>query len=330
MERVKTPVSLDIVIPVYNEEKVLDLLFQRLQTVFSVENQRKHHVKSVRYIFVDDGSGDQSAKTICRHIASGAPAVLCRLSRRFGHQSAVTAGFEKADADVVACIDADLQDPPEVILEMIAKWREGYDVVYGQRQKRKENLLKVLGYWTFYRLLAFLSDIDIPLDSGDFSLLDRRVVRAMRSLPEKDRFPRVLRAWVGFRQIGVSYERAARAAGAPKYTLKGLYRLATDGVASASIRPLKISQFFSICYLFLITALAAVIFIKLGPYLETKNEIALWFLFSYSLIAVGSFIQIFCIYILSAYVGRAYLEVKGRPSFLVMETIDKNNVRSDN
>ena len=200
MERDKVQPSLDIVIPVFNEEKVLDLLFQRLQAVFSQENLKKHCLKSVRYVFVDDGSRDQSAKIIARCIGQGAPAILCRLSRQFGHQSAVSAGLEKSDAETVACIDADLQDPPEVISEMLAKWREGYDVIYGERRKRKEGFLKVTGYWLFYRLLAFLSDIKIPLDSGDFSLMDRRVLEVIRSLPEKNRCPRVFRAWVGLKQ----------------------------------------------------------------------------------------------------------------------------------
>ncbi len=326
MERIKQAITLDIVIPVHNEEKVLDLLFQKLQVVFSSETQRKHGLKSVRYLLIDDGSKDQSANIVCRHIASGIPATLYRLSRRFGHQNAVSAGFEKSNADVIACIDADLQDPPEVILEMIAKWRQGYDVVYGQRQKRKENFIKVAGYWLFYRLLAYLSEIDIPLDSGDFSLMDRKVAQALCALPERIRFPRVLRAWIGFKQIGVSYERGMRAAGTPKYTLASLYRLATDGVASASIRPLQMSQVFSFCYLLLVITLVTAFTLKLKPYLEAKNEMALWFLFSYVLIAMGSFVQIFCTYIMSAYLGRAYIEIKGRPSYLIMEEINKDNV----
>ena len=321
-------VSLDVIIPVYNEEDVLDSLFERLEAVFSPSNKKEYRITSVRYIMVDDGSKDRSAEIIKKHMAKRIPAVLYRFSRNFGHQNAVSAGLQHTNADVVAIIDADLQDPPEAILEMLAKWREGYDVVYGERRKRKENFIKVGSYWLFYRLLAFLSEINIPLDSGDFSLMDRRVIQAMRDLPEKLRFPRVLRAWVGFRQTGLSYERSQRAAGATKYSFSKLYRLATDGVASASIRPLRMAQLFSIFYLILVSALALLSFSKLWSH-QGISEIGLWFLFSYLLISLGSFVQTFCIYILSSYVGRTYLEVKGRPPYVILEVIDKGNDATD-
>lgn len=319
-------ISLDIVIPVYNEEKVLDSLFGRLETVFSSSNKQKYLIKAVRYVIVDDGSEDQSASIICQHISQGIPAVLYRLSRNFGHQNAVSAGLNNAEADIVAIIDADLQDPPEVILQMIAKWREGCDVVYGVRRKRKENFLKVASYWLFYRLISFLSEIAIPLDSGDFCVLDKKVVQAMCNLPETLRHPRILRAWVGFKQEGVVYERTARIAGATKYSFPKLYKLATDGVASASIRPLRILQVFSILHLIFLLILALVVVTKYTSYLKANNEIALWFLFCYALIAVGSFVQTLCIYILSAYIGRAYLETKGRPTYLLMEVINKDTL----
>jgi dolichol-phosphate mannosyltransferase len=207
---------------------------------------------------------------------------------------------------------------------MLSKWRGGYDVVYGERRNRKENFLKVWAYWIFYRLLSFLSEISIPLDSGDFCLLDRKVINAIRDLPEKLRFPRFLRVWVGFKQIGFHYERSSRAAGNPKYSFSKLYRLATDGVASASIRPLKISQVFSIFYLLLSILLAIVCVFKFRSY-QNVNETALWFLFCYMLIALGGFVQAFCIYILSAYIGRGYLETKGRPSYIIMEIVSKEN-----
>ena len=322
-------ISLDIVIPVYNEEKVINSLFGTLKDVFSSDNKYRYRIKNVRYIIVDDGSKDQSAKIICEHISRGIPAVFYRLSRNFGHQNAVSAGLNNADADLVAIIDADLQDPPEVILQMIAEWREGFDIVYGVRTKRKENFFKVASYWLFYRLLSFLSEIDIPLDSGDFCLLDMNVVRAIRDLPETLRHPRILRAWVGFRQTGIKYERTARKAGSTKYSFSKLYKLATDGVASASIRPLKISQVFSVLYLALLIALSVVILVKYSTYLRTSNEVALWFLFCYALIVLGSFIQTLCMYILSAYIGRSYLETKRRPTYLVMEVVRKNPKSTD-
>ncbi|MBN1521135.1 MAG: glycosyltransferase family 2 protein [Candidatus Aureabacteria bacterium] len=315
-------VSLDIVIPVFNEEKVIGQLFERLRNVFCEKNRIKNHLERVRYIIVDDGSTDCSAEIISRYIKDGFPAVLYRFSRNFGHQNAVAAGLEQADADAVAVIDADLQDPPEIIFQMLEKRRQGYDIVHGIRKKRKENFLKVSAYWLFYRFLSFISEIDIPLDSGDFSLLDKRALEAVKSLPEKLRYPRVLRAWVGFRQVSVAYDRPERAAGKPKYSFSSLYKLATDGVASASIRPLKISQVFSLFYLFLVTILAFVFFYQI-VFKNTADQTFVWFMIGYLLIALGGLVQVFCIYILSAYIGRSYLEIKGRPSYIIMEVVKK-------
>jgi len=313
------PVSLDLVIPVWNEEDVLALLFTRLAEAFSPERCAASGIRSVRYVLVDDGSQDRTAEIVRAEIDRGAPAILLRLSRNFGHQAAVSAGLDQATADVVAVIDADLQDPPELVHEMTAAWRAGHDVVYGVRRRRKENVLKVAGYWAFYRLIALLSDLKVPLDGGDFGLMDQRVVSALRALPETLRFPRVLRAWVGFRQTGVEYDRPERQAGRTKYTLRRLYRLATDGVASSSVRPLQLAQVFSFSYFVLMFVLGAVILRRLlfsdAPGLPPS------LLVTYLLIASGSFVQALCLYILGAYVGRTYLEVKRRPAYLVMETV---------
>jgi len=235
-----------------------------------------------------------------------------------GH-AAVSAGLDHATGDVVAVIDADLQDPPELIHAMTARWREGFDVVYGVRQRRKENLLKVAGYWAFYRLLALLSDLQVPLDGGDFGLMDQRVVAALRSLPETLRFPRVLRAWVGFRQTGIGYDRPERQGGHTKYTLSRLYRLATDGLASSSVRPLQLAQVFSFSYFVLMFVLGVVVLRRLV--FSDEPGVSPGLLLTYLLIASGSFVQSLCLYILGAYVGRTYLEVKRRPAYLVMETV---------
>jgi dolichol-phosphate mannosyltransferase len=312
-------VSLDLVIPVWNEEDVVALLFRRLDEAFSAERCRASGIRSVRYVLVDDGSHDRTAEMIGAEIARGAPALLVRLSRNFGHQAAVSAGLDHATADLVAVIDADLQDPPDIVHEMVARWREGSDVVYGIRRRRKENALKVAGYWAFYRLVALLSDLKVPLDGGDFGLMDRRVVDALRALPETLRFPRVLRAWVGFRQTGVEYDRPERQAGRTKYTLRRLYRLATDGVASSSVRPLQLAQVFSFSYFVLMFVLGAVILRRL--LFSDAPGVPSSVLITYLLIASGSFVQALCLYILGAYVGRTYLEVKRRPAYLVMETI---------
>jgi dolichol-phosphate mannosyltransferase len=308
--------ALDVVIPVWNEEQTVEILFERLGRAFSREVLDKHRIASVRYLLVDDGSQDATAALIAEKIRQGAPAALLRLSRNFGHQSAVSAGLDYVTGDLAAVIDADLQDPPEVIVEMVARWRTGCDIVYGIRRKRQESLLKRAGYWSFYRLVAFLSDIKIPLDGGDFCLLDARVVGVIRSLPEKLRFPRGLRAWVGFRQEGIEYDRPKRQAGKTKYTLARLYRLATDGVISSSVRPLQVAQVASVAYLLLILLFSLLIVFRPPAF-----DVPPWVLVGYLLILSGNFVQALCIYILGAYLGRTYLEVKGRPAYVVMEIL---------
>jgi dolichol-phosphate mannosyltransferase len=312
--------TLDLVIPVYNEADALGRLFDSLDRTFSAANLAPRQIDRVRYVMIDDGSSDASARIIADRIRQGAPAALYRLSRNFGHQSAVCAGLDCATADLVAILDADLQDPPAVVLDMVDKSREGYNVVFGIRRRRKEPVWKRSGYWLFYRLLDALSDVKIPLDSGDFCLMDRQVLTALRDLPERLRFPRVLRAWVGFRQAGVEYDRPGRQQGASKYSIRKLYRLATDGIAAASIRPLKIAQLssFLLGVATLILTLAFVV-ILLGV---VETPLPLPFLLTYILITSGNALTLLSLYVVNAYVGRTYLEVKGRPTYIVMEVIE--------
>ena len=312
--------TLDLVIPIYNEADVLDVLFSTLEDTFSTPNLSCRNISRVRYLFVDDGSSDASAEIIRNRIRAGAPATLYRLSRNFGHANALSAGLDHANADFVALLDADLQDPPAVVLNMFDKANEGYSVVYGQRRRRKENLLKRIGYWSFYRLLALVSDIQLPLDSGDFCLLDRKVVLALRNLPERLRYPRVLRAWVGFRQTGIEYDRPKRRAGESKYTMRKLYRLATDGLASASTRPLKIAQFSS--FLFGIATMGLTLAFVLMLFGQLSVAIPLPYLLATILVVASNALTMLVLYVFSAYLGRMYLEIKGRPPYIVMETID--------
>lgn len=249
--------------------------------------------------------------------------MVCQLSRNFGHQSAVSAGLDLSDADLSAIIDADLQDPPEVVLDMVEAWRKGADVVDGVREKRKEGAHKVFCYWAFYRLLSFLSEVEIPLDSGDFCLMDRKVVVALKALPERLRFHRGLRAWVGFRHARVVYERNARAAGLSKYTFRKLYRLATDGVTSSSTRPLRIAQFFCLVFAFMSLASAAVLLRAFLAGGESREVV--WMQGVSFLISVSGFMVVSSIYVLSAYIGRAYLEVKGRPPYVVQRVIRRED-----
>jgi dolichol-phosphate mannosyltransferase len=319
--------TLDVIIPVYNEAEVLDLLFRDLDRAFSPHNLTSRNIRRVRYIFVDDGSSDASAAIVSERIRSGAPAILYRLSRNFGHPNALCAGLDNANADLVALIDADLQDPPAVVLEMIDQIRAGYDIVFGQRRRREEGIVKRLGYWTFYRLLASLSDIKMPLDSGDFCLMNRRAVMALRNLPERLRFPRVLRAWVGFRQIGVEYDRPRRPAGASKYPFGKLYRLATDGIAAASIRPLRIAQFST----FLFGVIALVLMFGFVLMLAGRLNISLShpFLLASLLFVSSNALTMLCLYVFSAYLGRMYLEVKHRPTYIVMEQVEGSETRDE-
>lgn len=312
--------TLDLVIPVYNEADALGRLFDTLDRTFSPASLAARQIDRVRYLLIDDGSSDASARIIADRIRAGAPAALYRLSRNFGHQSAVCAGLDCATADLVAILDADLQDPPEVVLEMVDKSREGYNVVFGVRRRRKEPIWKRIGYWLFYRLIDALSDVKIPLDSGDFCLMDRQVLKALRDLPERLRFPRVLRAWVGFRQAGVEYDRPSRQEGASKYSFGKLYRLATDGIAAASIRPLKIAQLSSFVLGVATLILMVTFFVILVGLVEAP--LPLPFLLTYILITSGNALTLLSLYVVNAYVGRTYLEVKGRPSYIVMEVIE--------
>jgi len=314
-------VSLDIVIPVFNEDETLELLFQRLESVFSLAARSACGLSRVRYLFVDDGSRDRSAQIIADRIRAGAPALLLRLSRNFGHQAAIVAGLDHADADLIAVIDADLQDPPEELVPMIAKWRAGFDIVYGVRQHRKENPVKKACYYLFYVILYHLSEGLIPRDSGDFCLLDRRVVEALAKLPERLRFVRGLRAWVGFPSVAHGYERFERAGGMPKYSFRLLYALATDGLTSSSIRPLKVAQVLAIIFFIISGAEAALTISQLLTAAERRPDLILPY-FQLLLTSATGFAVLFCLYIMSAYIGRTYLEVKGRPPYVLMETVE--------
>jgi dolichol-phosphate mannosyltransferase len=315
-----TASTLEIIVPAYNEAEVVDLLLERLAAALSPERLAAHGVRRARLLFIDDGSTDATAAILAERISSGLDARLIRFSRNFGHQSAVCAGLDEAEGDIVAIMDADLQDPPELLLPMVDRWRSGADVVFARRRRRRGNVLKRFGYWGFYRMVAFLSDIRLPLDTGDFGLMDRRVVLALRGLPERLRFPRGLRAWVGFRQEAFEFDRPERQAGKTKYAWSKLYRLATDGIAAMSTRPLQAAQLASFFFGLLTIAFLLML---LGGYVASPSSIPKPFLLAYILIASGNALQAFCLYILGAYVGRTYLEVKGRPPYVVMERVER-------
>jgi polyisoprenyl-phosphate glycosyltransferase len=307
--------TLSVVVPCYNEEEVILVTHARLIEVLGSQPGFELEV-----LYVNDGSRDRT-HAIVAGLADTDPRVnVVSFARNFGHQPAVTAGMHYASGDVVAIIDADLQDPPDVILRMLEQWREGFDVVYGVRTKRKESLIKRFAYSTFYRVYNRLASIDVPLDSGDFALMDRRVVDVLNSLPEKNRFVRGLRAWAGFRQTGCVYERAARSAGETKYSFGKLLKLAFDGIFNFSTTPLSL-----IFTLGLVTAFsaigAALLYFSARIFgfsiLGHRPEDVPGFTTLILTLLFFSGVQLISIGILGEYLGRIYQETKMRPSYVV-------------
>lgn len=310
--------TLDIVIPLYNEEAVLPALLAELERTFTPQALARGGVSAVRCLFVDDGSEDGSVAILTEPRARDVGVSIIRLSRNFGHQSAVTAGVASASSDLVAVMDADLQDPPACILEMIERWRQGADVVYAQRRSRQEGAFLRLCYAAFYGLYRLLSPIAVPAHAGDFCLMSRRVVDELNRLPERVRFARGLRSWVGFRQEAVPYDRPARSAGRSRYGLRSLYRLATDGIAALSLRPLQIAQALAVVYLFLSLAVIVASLLDVFEGLQASARIDILMV----LFLLSNAVVLFCLYIIGAYLGRTYLEVKGRPTYIVAEVIE--------
>jgi polyisoprenyl-phosphate glycosyltransferase len=301
---------LSIVLPVYNEQENLPALYGRLRE--ALEGKAIPY----RVFFVNDGSRDGTLPWLRSLSEADSRVRVLSLSRNFGHQISISAGLAHADGDAAVIMDADLQDPPEVIPDMLGRWEAGYDVVYAIRTKRKEGLVKRSAYALFYRLLRRISSVEIPLDSGDFSLLDARVVALLRTFPERNRFLRGLRSWVGFPQTELAYERMARGAGASKYRARNLLKLALDGFFAFSTVPLQLSTYLGF--------LAAILgFLYLGYALVSRflyQNPAGWT----SLAAIVLFLggtQLLLLGILGAYVGRVYEEVKQRPLYILDEVI---------
>lgn len=299
------------VLPVFNEQETIEETYRRLARV--MESLKD----AGEIVLVDDGSTDRSLE-IMRDLHQRDPRVqYLSLARNFGHQIAVTAGLIFARGDAVVILDADLQDPPELIPAMIEKWREGYQVVYAQRiARQREGLTKKLFAYLFYRVLRLLTHEDIPADTGDFCLMDRKVVDVLNSLPERGRYLRGLRAWVGFRQTAVPFERESRYAGKVKYTFRKSFGLAVTGIVSFSRMPLRLAT-----YLGLVVAAFALTMIAVVIYWRLFQPAAP--LIGYTIItAVILFlaaVQLLCLGIIGEYLGRVYEEVKGRPIFTLKE-----------
>lgn len=301
---------LSIVVPCYNEDAVLLELHRRLLAVLEQIDC------SFEIIYTDDGSQDGTVRLLREFQENDARVRLVSLSRNFGHQVAVTAGLEHARGEAVVIIDADLQDPPEVIPEMIERWRDGYQVVYGLRAGRAgETTFKRWSAKLFYRLLNKLSEIEIPLDVGDFRLLDRRVVDVLLAMPERDRFLRGMISWIGFKQGAVIYDRAPRGAGESKYSLIKMVRFALDSVISFSFAPLRLASW--IGFGAIGASLAGIVY-ALVIRLYTTEWVRGWASIFTAILFLGG-IQLITLGIVGEYVGRIYAEVKMRPLFVVRE-----------
>lgn len=307
---------LSIVIPVFNEEENLPVLYPRLARVL------EGAFPNFEVVFVDDGSQDQSREIIHNFTRQDKRITLIELARNFGHQVAISAGLDFAQGKGVIIMDADLQDPPEVLPLFIAKWQEGHDVVYAIRTRRKEGWARRTAYTFFYRLLQRVANIEIPLDAGDFCLMDRKVVDILNRMPERNRFVRGLRSWVGLEQVGLPYERQTRYAGKPKYTFSRLIYLALDGFVSFSFLPLRVITIIgSIVSLFsFFLAIWYVIqkfTVGLNPPGFATLVVAVFFLAGIQLMTIG---------VIGEYVGRIFEEVKQRPLYVVSR-VTKSGVR---
>ncbi|WP_054023723.1 glycosyltransferase family 2 protein [Bacillus sp. FJAT-28004] len=303
-------VKYSVIVPMYNEEEVIEHTYERLKLVMDNTNE------PYELIFVNDGSKDRTVELVSMICDFDPNVRLINFSRNFGHQIAISAGMDYAQGDAIVVIDADLQDPPEVIIDMIAKWKEGFEVVYGKRLKRKgETMFKKMTAKLFYRTLRSLTNVDIPVDTGDFRLIDRKVCDVLRGLKEKNRFVRGLVSWIGFNQTMVEYEREERFAGETKYPLKKMIAFALDGITSFSYKPLKIATYIGFTlsissFLYLLV----VIFQKLF----TGTTIAGWA----SIVAVNLLfngIILMLLGIIGEYIGRIYDESKNRPLYIVRE-----------
>jgi len=304
---------ISVVAPALNEEAVLEEFCRRMSAVLS------KCAAEYEIILVDDGSTDSSFSLIRELHEGNANIKGLSLSRNFGHASAISAGLEYAQGQVVVIIDADLQDPPEVLPDFFEKWQEGYKVVYGVRRKRKEWFGKRFAYWLFYRVFKKIARLDnVAVDSGDFAVLDQAVVQHMCALPERNRFLRGLRSWIGYAQCGVEYERAARFAGSSKYPLSKLVRLALDGMFAFSYAPLRLAT-----YTGFFVAFAATVSMLVLLYMRIVHGVIGVAGFSSTLLVIlfiGA-IQLVSIGILGEYIGRIYDEVKRRPLYIIKENL---------
>jgi len=307
-------ITYSIIAPIYNEIENLPDLYRRVKQVMDSSGE------TWELILVDDGSTDGSTEKIRQLALADRSVRPVIFARNFGHQVAITAGWDFARGDAIVIIDADLQDPPETILELAKKWKEGYEVVYAVRGEREgESWFKKFTAAMFYRLIYSITDVKIPVDTGDFRLMDRKVVNVLKQMKERHRFPRGMSAWVGFKQIGVTYRRAARVAGVTKYPFRKMLKLALNAITGFSYFPLQVATYFGFFSAGVsILAIPVVVYMRMmgsGAFFgQATTLIAVLFLGGVQLISLG---------ILGEYVGRLYDEAKGRPLYIVRDAPDE-------
>lgn len=301
---------ISIVVPVYNEQEVIDVFYHRLKNVLDSLQPYTHEI-----IFVDDGSKDGSYQKLVDLANMDKNVKIVKFTRNFGHQIAITAGADFAQGDAVVVIDADLQDPPEVIKDFVVKWQEGYDVVYGVRKGRPgETGMKLITANIFYRILKRLTKIDIPVDVGDFRLMSKRAVEQFKKLREQDRFVRGLVSWVGYEQIGVPYSREKRYAGKTKYPYARMFKFAIDGLTSFSSVPLRLATYLGYITSLLAFLYACSVFVQKALGITVQG----WATIMVGMLFIGG-VQLICLGIIGEYISRIFTETKQRPMYLVEE-----------
>jgi len=304
----ETPFRLSVGIPLFREEAGVPELVSRLGAVLDRVDGGPHEI-----VCVDDGSDDGTVRALQQAAEDEPRLVIVSLTRNFGHQAALSAALDHSTGDAIVLMDGDLQDPPEAIPDLLKEFERGYDVVYARRVRRKEGLALRFSYWLFYRLAAALSDLRMPLDAGDFSLISRRAADAMRSLDERQRYLRGVRSWVGFRQIGIDVERAARATGESKYGVWRLVGLALDGLFSFTVIPLRIAMVIGVAAVGLTSSYGLyALWVRL---VDGRSPEGFTAILGTLVLVFG--VNLFFLGVIGEYIGRIYREVKSRPRYLV-------------
>ncbi len=302
--------TITYIFPIYNESSNIDLLYKTIKDT-TTQLLDKYHLQ---FIFINDGSKDDSLQKLVDIQRSDNSVKVVNFSRNFGHQIAVTAGLDNTSGDAVIIMDSDMQDPPQVSLDLISKWQQGYEVVYAQRKTRKDTFFKRVTAAMFYKTLQNLASIDIPRNTGDFRLIDKKVVKAINSMHEHDRFLRGMVAWVGFKQIAVQFDRGKRHAGETNYSLSKMMKLAMDGILGFSTYPIRLIS--KVGYFISILAFLGILYAIAYKFINPDNTVPGWTFIVISILFIGG-LQLIMLGILGGYIGRIYSEAQNRPLYII-------------